>query len=808
MDTNKLLELVKTREDNNTVILTFADHRYTEVLLNWLIGLNRLGITNYIVVSLDEEIHGFLSERGFPSFLSPWEGTLSDLWALRVKIFHTLCAHEIDFIHSDTDAIWLTNPIPEYFNAADHHIISSSGTVWPPDVVKTQGFVFCCGLFYMKGCAQTLALMEEICSDVAVSGDDQVSFNKAIQRRQIIWDTSHRHPYTLTYDGQRFLCFKDMIFGQSRDQQFKVALLPHHLFQRLHMPGHDAYVKHLLSDKVSENKLNMLEKTECRFIKKTWQATQFNEISIHEIDTNDRHDSLKTLCMVLGPYRNLTTLTAAIVSLHPHCQVLNHAGETILSEPRLNFLDGYSDCKFNKFIDFALSQSAEGSPGDAGGSIMHSHAYDSHHQLKSLCEERYGKKRAKENIHCLFWKESLLVSQFIKESGVDIDELILHNDKLRFLLPIRNPLDCAISNLKTGHASRFNSPDQSKEGILNAILNEIQWFVQMADRQPGRFFYFLQNDFNEETLLRLSEFLAIDKEPKWIADALTAYAIKSTYQHDDAFIEFFRNRVSTMFSASPRLRDKLLEFLPGNTARTELTSAPAIMKRKKLKVLVYGLQSSGASLFSYFLSQRPETLGIIDLNNHRLAPSLPMEHDIILKAVVTTRWPLQAHIDSFQPDRTILFIRNPYNNYYSLQDKVYANKSGSIDEKFRLMEDYFIQQQRFDSTICYEDFIANPVDTLEILNTIDWYMTPEYYKFPRSPQEIAQFNITHNEWCRLNPAAAGPTGGWGMGNIRSSTIDLCLSDKPYDEKTHNRVKQLCPTLYEYYHNNCGIIVQA
>jgi len=289
MDTSKLLQLAIARKDNNTIALTFSDHRYKEVLLNWLIGLNRLGITNYFVVSLDEEIHAFLSERGFPSFLSPLQGTLSNLWALRIKIFRTLCAADINFIHSDTDAIWLRNPIPEYFGASDHHIIASSGTVWPSDVVKTQGFVFCCGLFYMKGCAQTLALMEEVSSDVAVSGDDQVSLNKVIQRRQINWDSSHRHSYTLTYDGQRFLCFKDMISGLSRDQQLKVGLLPHHLFQRLHMPGHDAYVKHLLSDKDSESKLDMFERTDCRLLAADWQEQSFSAKVLEIIDKNGQH---------------------------------------------------------------------------------------------------------------------------------------------------------------------------------------------------------------------------------------------------------------------------------------------------------------------------------------------------------------------------------------------------------------------------------------------------------------------------------------------------------------------------------------
>ena len=47
---------------------------------------------------------------------------------------------------------------------------------------------------------------------------------------------------------------------------------------------------------------------------------------------------LRSVCLALGPYRNLTTLTAGILSLHPQCQVLNHAGVRLLPDPERNFL--------------------------------------------------------------------------------------------------------------------------------------------------------------------------------------------------------------------------------------------------------------------------------------------------------------------------------------------------------------------------------------------------------------------------------------------------------------------------------------
>ena len=46
---------------------------------------------------------------------------------------------------------------------------------------------------------------------------------------------------------------------------------------------------------------------------------------------------LRTVGLILGPYRNLTTLTASVLSLHPECQALNHAGPRLL-KGRLDFI--------------------------------------------------------------------------------------------------------------------------------------------------------------------------------------------------------------------------------------------------------------------------------------------------------------------------------------------------------------------------------------------------------------------------------------------------------------------------------------
>ena len=46
--------------------------------------------------------------------------------------------------------------------------------------------------------------------------------------------------------------------------------------------------------------------------------------------------TLETICLLSGPYRNLTTLTASMAVLHPNCQVLNHAQGRILPHNKVD----------------------------------------------------------------------------------------------------------------------------------------------------------------------------------------------------------------------------------------------------------------------------------------------------------------------------------------------------------------------------------------------------------------------------------------------------------------------------------------
>ena len=54
------------------------------------------------------------------------------------------------FIHSDTDAIWIANPIPEIFRDGAPDLRLTQGTVSPGKLLLKWGFVVCVGLFWAR----------------------------------------------------------------------------------------------------------------------------------------------------------------------------------------------------------------------------------------------------------------------------------------------------------------------------------------------------------------------------------------------------------------------------------------------------------------------------------------------------------------------------------------------------------------------------------------------------------------------------------------------------------------------------------
>jgi hypothetical protein len=270
----------------------------------------------------------------------------------------------------------------------------------------------------------------------------------------------------------------------------------------------------------------------------------------------------ESVCLAIGPTGNLTTLTAAILFLHPNCQVLNHGGTRIFGKNQIDFLSDYSDERFNRFIQFAIRISNKGYRGYLGGSILYSHAFDSKYMTKEVYEKTGG-GLVKDYIKCLFWKESHRTYNLIRDKNVDLGNIFKQNKKLRFLLPIRNPMDCAISNLKTGHVHLFKGLDKrsSVVDVTRAILEEIFWYTEIKELFPERFFNFYEHGISSQMLINLATFLQLDPDEAWLSNALSVMKTKPSYEHDSKLLTFYRDYVAEKFSRFPAMSEGLLAFV-------------------------------------------------------------------------------------------------------------------------------------------------------------------------------------------------------------------------------------------------------
>jgi hypothetical protein len=197
-----------------------------------------------------------------------------------------------------------------------------------------------------------------------------------------------------------------------------------------------------------------------------------------------------------------------------------------------------------------------------------------------------------------------------------------------------------------------------------------------------------------------------------------------------------------------------------------------------MKTLIYGLQSSGASLFAYFLSQKPDTIGIIDLYHDRLAPTLDIESDIVLKCTINNRYHFNEHVEKFQPDLKILFIRDPIQNALRLSQKRWANWSGTVVEKLALAESYVANWRKyFDVLITHEEFMYRKIKVLPV---------DEFYNFPRSVSEIVEFSCTASDWCKNEWLKS-----WGIGDIHTNSISFIFKELP----------NICPKMYESHRDS-------
>lgn len=251
----------------------------------------------------------------------------------------------------------------------------------------------------------------------------------------------------------------------------------------------------------------------------------------------------------LGPYRNLTSFTSAVLALHPHVQVLNHSYNTVITK-KTNFIKNASIASIDEFIRRAAVISSKRRVElfgryIVGGSILDSHSFLDHSEVTQTYEARFGSELLKPSFQVLAWKESGRLTDYLMRYEEAFTNVLDHLPRIKFILPIRHPIDCAMSNFKLRYhqAPSFEGrplyehiPSDSLEGMLEFIVLSHTWCLRFAESYPDRFFVFSQRDVDDDLFSRLAKFLDIEEDDAWIRDCIKISKIKASYKHQEELI--------------------------------------------------------------------------------------------------------------------------------------------------------------------------------------------------------------------------------------------------------------------------------
>lgn len=158
--------LVQSTSRNREISLVTSNMAYRDILLNWLISATvrcHISIETIVVISLDENLHSFLSKKKINSVYIPPDSLLDPearfcveferVMIIRLTVLRLLSHWGVDVVNYDTDAILLQDPHPLYSMYEGSDIIGSVGVI-PDNLHQEWGITVCIGVVLFRSSPQ------------------------------------------------------------------------------------------------------------------------------------------------------------------------------------------------------------------------------------------------------------------------------------------------------------------------------------------------------------------------------------------------------------------------------------------------------------------------------------------------------------------------------------------------------------------------------------------------------------------------------------------------------------------------------
>jgi hypothetical protein len=126
-------------------------------------------------------------------------------------------------------------------------------------------------------------------------------------------------------------------------------------------------------------------------------------------------------------------------------------------------------------------------------------------------------------------------------------------------------LDCAQSNVRTGHAQGIDGVDPNDvAAVLDRIIEAIGWFGTLMQSYPDRFFMFFQNDDLSDIANGLVKTLELSDDPQWRDAMVDAFEVQGTkYDWAPELYKAFDDSVSRYLGDLPDVAKRISELVYG-----------------------------------------------------------------------------------------------------------------------------------------------------------------------------------------------------------------------------------------------------
>lgn len=263
MPSVSIVEAVRRAGGALPPVVLFANRDYAPMLRNWAQWFNRIGAGGVVVVGYDQEVVDLAQDLGLAACLDQPAPGFHPAIVRRAGIVAELVAAGLDFVQSDLDLVWFSDPRPALL-ALDVDLAISPGTFWPPDVLADWGFVLCTGFFALRSTPVTIRLMREVALLNRDQKDDQAVTNRLIRGMGAKWQAvtplrrAEKRMKMGAGEAFQFNIYDRPVFGEAGGMS--IALLPETEYTRLDGRWPTTRIAHPLTPKTCYEKAVVMQR--------------------------------------------------------------------------------------------------------------------------------------------------------------------------------------------------------------------------------------------------------------------------------------------------------------------------------------------------------------------------------------------------------------------------------------------------------------------------------------------------------------------------------------------------------------------